>query len=353
MPTPLYRFTFIILSLTLMGQQCIRFGGGGAQGGSAGGVFKSVDQGQEWQHKVAVPTPAGIRNFGGANVVTLAIDPQDHLAIYAGTRENGMFYSYDGGELWHQPKDIASGFVAAIAVSPENKCTIYVATGNRILRSTDCSRTFEAIYNAPAPDAFISAIAINPFNPAIIYAGAVKGTLLKSADRGNSWANKGNLKGRIVDVVPDPRNSSVLYVAVAGRGVWRSDNGGETFIDTSEAMKTIKDAKDVRRLVADSATASALVLASRNKLLRTTDGGASWTALPIISPETVELSTLAVNPRNSKEIYYGTATTFYRSLDGGQQWSTEKLPTGRTATALLVDFQEPKTIYLGVTEIKK
>ena len=340
-------------TLALIGAQCISFGGGGASQGAGGGIFKSANRGDEWLQKVAIPTASGMKNFGGTNVTALAVDPQDHLAIYAGTRESGMFYSYDGGESWMQTTNIKSGFVATVAVDPKNKCVVYAATGNRIMKSVDCNRSFEPIYNESAGETFVTALSISPFNSAVLYAGNAKGALIKSTDGGLAWSNQGNLRGRIVDIVADPRNSSILYAAVAGRGVWKSENGGETFRDLSENMKAIKDVKDVRRLVADRATPNALLLASRHKLSRTTDGGLTWTALPIVSPETIALLALTVNPKNSKEIYYGTATTFYRSSDGGEKWSTEKLPTKLQASYLLVDPENTTTIYLGVLEVKK
>ena len=199
----------------------------------------------------------------------------------------------------------------------------------------------------------MTGLVIDPGNASILYAGSVKGAVIKSIDGGTSWSNQGNLRGKVIDLRIDPRATGTVYAAVAGRGVSKSINGGETFLDLSERLKDIKDAKDVRKLIIDPATPSALYLASRNKLMRTVDGGATWTALPIISPENVEILALTVNPKNSKELYYGTATTFYRSLDGGERWSTEKLPTRRQASALLVDPEETSTVYLGVLEIKK
>lgn len=349
----LSRLIFLTAAFALFGAQCIRFGGGGSAQGSGGGVFKSVDRGAQWQQKTAVPTAAGVKSFGGANVTSLSVDPQDRLAIYAGTRESGMFYSYDGGESWRQPKDIAAGFVSAVRVDPKNKCVVYVATGNKILKSVDCSRTFESIYNDAVPTTFVSALAINPFQSNLLYAGTTKGALIKSTDGGNSWSIQGNLKSQIFDIVVDPRNSSFIYAAVKGKGVWKSTDGGTTFLDSSSELRKIKEGLDVRRIIVDSATPQALLLASKHKVSRSTDGGTTWTALPIISPETVEILALAVNPRNSSEIYYGTATTFYRSVDGGQKWSTEKLPTRRQASALLVDPEQAPIVYLGVLEVKK
>lgn len=344
----------LLISLSLFGAQCISFGGGGAQIGAGGGIFKSVDKGGQWVQKTAVPTSSGVKNFSGANVIALAIDPQDHLAIYAGTRESGLFYSYDGGESWSQPNILKKGFVAAIAIDPKNKCVVYAAYGNQIMKSEDCSRSYKPAYNESAADAFITALSINPLNSSVIYAGTAKGTLVISADSGKYWSNLGNnLRGKVADIVINPKNSSIVYVAVVGRGVWKSENGGETFADFSDKLKNIKDGKDARRLLMDKNDPDTVIIASRNKLIRSTDGGLNWASLPILTPESIEILAVAINPNDSKEIYYGTATTFYRSVDGGEKWFNEKLPTKRQSSALLVDPVDPKIIYLGALEIKK
>jgi hypothetical protein len=62
---------------------------------------------------------------------------------------------------------------------------------------------------------------------------------------------------------------------------------------------------------------------------------------------------LAVDPENSQGIYYATENTFYKSLDGGENWSSKKLPSTRAATALAIDPDDPKVLYLGFTRFGK
>ena len=319
-----------------------------------GGVFKSVDRGGEWQHTVAVPTPAGVKNFASANVRTLAIDPQDHLAVYAGTEENGLLYSFDGGQSWKQAKDVSAGFVTAVAVDPNDTCAIYASVSHRIVKSTDCNRTFKEVYREPSEQTLITALAIDPFDSRRIYAGTIKGTLLKSADGGRTWTHEALLsRARVVDILPDPRKEKVRYVALAGRGIWKTENGGAAFAELKNELKPIKGAGEIQRLILDPATPDGLILAAKHTIAQSRDGGKTWKALTLISPESVEIYTVAVNPADSSHLYYGTSTTFYRSFDGGQTWSTKKLPTSRAASALIVDPEEQSTIYLGAREVKK
>ena len=70
-------------------------------GGNDGGVFRSADKGDRWAQKVLIPTISGRpRSIGGLNVVSLAMDPSDNKAIYLGSEDNGLFYTYDRGENW-------------------------------------------------------------------------------------------------------------------------------------------------------------------------------------------------------------------------------------------------------------
>lgn len=349
------RIFFLIFALTLTGAQCISFGAGGGARAGAGGVFKSLNRGDAWLQKVAIPSISGQpRNFGGVNITALAQDPQDHLAIYASTKDNGFFYSLDGGETWQEPPaDLRKGFVAATVVDHKAKCTVYVATANRILKTIDCLRTFQEVYRDADPGAFITALAIDQFSPQILYAGTVKGAVVKSMDGGRSWALLRNFNARISGLVINPRNPAMVWVGLQGRGLQRSEDGGITWLDLAVPLQTYPDGKDVRKLILDPATPNGLLLAMRTKILRSTDTGASFEILPIISPETVEISALAVNPTSSRELYYGTATTFYRSLDGGKTWSTKKIPSNRAITAILVDQAASATVFVGVTEIKK
>lgn len=351
----LNRLIILFAAIFLFGAGCISFGGSGGAQGIAGGVFKSANYGKDWAQSSAVPTPAGVANFGGANVTVLAMDPQDRLAIYAGTDEAGMLYSFDGGNSWMRARDITRGYVADIEIDPKNKCIVYVATANQIFKTEDCNRTFQDVYRESMPQSFISSIAISRSNPNIIYAGTTKGIIVKSTDAGRTWAQLGNFRRQIQSVAVDLRNPNIVYVAVRQSGVWKSEDGRQ-FRDLSESLKDAlgsRDRSDPRMLILDDGTPDALLLVVKNKIVRSSDGGATWKALPVISPENVDIFTVAAHPNNSREIYYGTATTLYHSSDGGERWSTEKLPSRRQASAILVDPEIDGLIYLGMLEAQR
>lgn len=95
-----------------------------------------------------------------------------------------------------------------------------------------------------------------------------------------------------------------------------------------------------------------LFLATSEMILRSTDEGTSWESLNLIQPDgKAEVNVLAINPKDSKEIYYVTNGTFFRSSDGAATWTTKKLPSARGGSALLVDFSNPNSVYLGTYKV--
>jgi len=84
------------------------------------------------------------------------------------------------------------------------------------------------------------------------------------------------------------------------------------------------------------------------------DRGESWQAMKLITPPGgADIYAFAVNPKNENEIYY-TATingrsTFYKSIDGSENWVTKKLPSGQLPVAMLIHPEKDNIVYLGFT----
>jgi photosystem II stability/assembly factor-like uncharacterized protein len=64
-----------------------------------------------------------------------------------------------------------------------------------------------------------------------------------------------------------------------------------------------------------------------------------------------------VNPQNDNEIYYtatiGDRSTFYKTLDGGKNWITKKLPSGQIPVYLRVHKKNASVLFLGFTSLPK
>jgi photosystem II stability/assembly factor-like uncharacterized protein len=347
---------FILVSalslISLTGFGCIKIASGPT--GTSGGIYKTTDQAETWLQKVAFPTAKGVGSVGHVNVGTIEIDPSDHLAVYAGTKEDGLLYSYDGAETWNSAKDLDTGPVSSIAVDSENKCVIYAASRNKIYKSEDCNRSFKQVYYETRTETSITDVKVDWYNHALVYAGTTEGDLLKSADAGASWSALNRFKSDISDILVDPFDSRVIYVGLKSKGLFKTTDSGATWVDLSENFKDFKNANYIYFIAADKTSQNTIIVASQYGLLRSYDAGASWSAIELVTPPgEVQIRALALNPREGKEIYYATATAVYKTVDGGKSWVTKKVPaTGCQAETLAVDQDNGKVIYLGLSQVK-
>lgn len=356
-------FTTLAASLMLIGAGCITFGPPTAAGGD-GGIFKSTDKGDSWAQKVAIATTGGdTKSIGGVSVASILQDPSDSKALYIGSTENGMFYTYDGGESWKQPVQLSRGRVPSVAVSPDNKCVVYAATANKVLKSVDCSRTWEVPYVDSRTEREVTVVVVDHFNPNIVWIGNDLGEVLRSTDAGASWQPVTALKSKVMRIAMRNDDSRKLYVATEKRGIWRTSDGGGTWVDLSKngeegsgiagysEYSSSRDFYDIALGVSDPGF---VVFASKYGLLRSNDGGDTWEEIPLLTPPgSTVIYSLAVDPKDANNIYYGTSTTYYRSPNGGTNWVPKNLPTSRVATVLLVDNASPSVLYMGVTKFKK
>lgn len=347
---------FGIAALLFAGAGCVSFNsGGGSQTGADGGVFKTADKGDNWAMKNAIPTTTGEkRGFSGANVTAIVQDPEDPNTIYVGTTDNGMFYTYDGGETWWQPTQLSRGRIPSIAVNPKNKCTVYVAIENKLLKSDDCSRSWNVTYLDSRLDKQTTAAAIDFYNPQVVWIANNSGDVLRSDDAGASWTNVKSFGNPILRLAMHATDSRKVYVATKNAGVWRTDDGGATWNDLGEKYKNFSGSVEFYDMALGVSDPNTIVIVTKYGLIRSTDAGNDWQAVDLLTPPgTTLIYSVALDPKDVNSIYYGTSTTFYRSPNGGVNWIPKKLPGSRTATALLVDRANSNVLYLGVTRFKQ
>jgi len=155
-------------------------------------------------------------------------------------------------------------------------------------------------------------------------------------------------------VIVKSTDTRVLFAATQDKGLWRSADGGLNWTDISQGLKQFGGAFVYRDLVLFDEKAEGLLLASQYGLIRSGNGGQTWQALNLLTPPNgADIKVTAVNPQNSREIYYATPTTLYKSADGGLKWVTKKLPSARVPTILKIDPADPKTLYLGFAPMPK
>ncbi len=327
------------------------------RGGVDGGVYKTADYGDNWEQITLVYRVGDLKKtFSTVDLTSMTMDPTDTQAIYIGTQEQGMYYTYDGGIGWHQALT-GLGRINDIKVSPQERCVIYAAIGNRVYKSTDCNRhwTYQLIETRKDPKNQITSLAVDSYNTNIIYAGTSGYGLFKSEDGGFSWHAVKFFDSRVTKVLVNNTDTRIIYVATNSKGIFKTTDAGASWnqIISDEIKKEKKNVMTYRNIILDPTVDDGLLYASQYGLLRSRDGGASWQDIKLLTPpSTSTIYSLAINPQDDKEIYYGISSTLYRSLDNGENWITRSLPSSRAAKYIFLDPINPNILYLGVKQIK-
>jgi photosystem II stability/assembly factor-like uncharacterized protein len=142
------------------------------------GIYRSSDAGESWE---PVSDEAGVMG-------PILIDPRNSDTLYVSSMQGGFRKSTDGGESWETVSPFpGGGMVMSISQSWEKPDIFYAANGRRVLRSTDSGESWRPV-GGELPG--VSAVAIAPSDPQIVYAGVLEGdtaTVYRSDDGGESW----------------------------------------------------------------------------------------------------------------------------------------------------------------------
>ncbi len=372
------KLTLLLLSVALVSSACsistTSLGTSSSSSSSSAtekdaSVFLSTDRGDNWRIMTnLISTNGRTASINYINVNIMTMDPQDNLAIYLASYGSGLYYTYNIANGWNSVSTLTTGTINDVKVDPKNKCVLYASATNRLYRSNDCARTWKQVYYDSNTTINVNTIAIDQFNTNIVYIGTSRGEIIKSIDSGESWQTIQRLEEGIARLIISPLDSRLIFLATVKNRIFSFSPLSST--DSSTPIGENNDVlidkwTDLNNVLADYNLGSSfkdfviclqdgtMFIATDKLILRSPDNGISWESIKLIQPEKdAVINALAVNPRNSQELYYVTNTTFFRSADGGLTWTMKKLPTKRAGRELLVDFNDPSIIYLGTVKLK-
>lgn len=344
----------LLLGLSVFGAGCFSTTKKTTVTGPDSGIWKTSDRGVTWINKKALVDGAKI-TAGAAElaVQTMAFDKQDRNAIYLGTQASGLVYSLDGGDSWTRMKSLDTANVTAVAVDTQDKCNLYATSLNRIYRTKNCGRDWEAFFD-PRTNKTFTRLAIDWFTPTTIYAGNDDGDIFKSTDQGVNWTVAKRVNASVTSMAISPQDSRVVYVGTDGDGIWKSLDGGVTWIQIRNELKDIDKARNVVKLVPDALNANRLYLVHRGGIAKSEDQGQTWQSMSLIgSVGENQITDLAIDPNDGDKLAYTGPTALVFTNDGGVTWEAKKLPTTSQGTVISFDAKDGNVIYLGTVPTKK
>lgn len=276
---------------------------------SGGGVWKTTNAGATW-------TPI-TDTLGSLSVGALTMDPANPNTLYLGLGDSfdgtgvGLVKSTDGGSTWFNTVYLGdSSMITDVMVSRTDSNVVFATTNKGLFRSVDAGASWSLV-------SLNTGIADTPYAWSIAYAGgtsyvisleanpsatsgATSGQIWRTADNGATWtqATGVTVSGGMdrITVASAPSNRSVLYASAANSGgdlaeIFKSTNGGASWTALGAAAKRYKNGNTEARTVGQ---------------LYNTQG---WYD-----------QTIAIDPANPNLAYFGGALHLAKTTDGGTTW---------------------------------
>lgn len=319
------------------------------------GIWRSDDGGETWTWKVAINAK---QNIGSFNVLQLVFDQVSPEKIYLGTSGKGMYISENNGDTW-APTKITTTDVWSIAPDTDPN-VIYVsgfANGSgQVYTTTDGGQNWQVIFNDAIQGAPVYNVIINWFNHDHLLITTGWGGVLASEDRGQTWTKlfefpKEALVGRIYVSMQDSR---LMWYVTPTAGIFETNDGGNSWTEIAlENLKKIDPAASQIYQLAIDPQNNNFYLATNYGLLFSSDSGRNWNLIKTLTPGGVlPFYSVAINPQNSKEIFFIADNNVYKSVNEGESWHVRKVYTGQFIRTLKYSPTDPQKIYLGIRSPK-
>ena len=292
---------------------------------------RALSAGEEAARRIHVATTTGVFTYERAGAeqpwaltgqtleehhIGSLVDVVEGGALFAGAHSGGLFVSRDAGKTWDRAmRGISSEhehIFTLAAFSHGSGIELWAGTQPAALyRSTDLGASWTEVpgvrgvpgtdaWNFPVPPflAHVKNIAMHPAEPSVIYVCVEQGALLKSTDAGTTWREltsyvtaEDRWYHDMHRITISPTDPARLYLT-SGEGLYRSADAGATWTHLTTRHDRIGypdafflDPQDERTfymagsgLSPDAWTAGADTSA-RAAVLRSLDGGATWTEL--------------------------------------------------------------------------
>ena len=279
-------------------------------GAASGGVWKSVDNGTNWEYK-----------FDGVNLISIgdiAIDPNNENILYAGTGEanassysfmgDGIYKSYNAGEDWEHIGLEYSAYIGRIVVDYDNSERLFVAA---------CGNLF-----TPDPE---------------------RG-LYRSENGGTSWEKILFVNDSVsaIDIVQHPENPDILFAGMwermrgleyrhsfgEGTGIWKTEDGGDTWVELTNGLPS-GDAGRVGLAIAGSNPNVVYAYYDMPdyevNVFKSTNGGTTWVQTNDWELQGMNnyfgwyFGQIRVHPEDENMVFV-MGVKMFRSTNGGNSW---------------------------------
>ena len=268
------------------------------------------------------------------------------ITICVGTLGQGIWRSTDGGDTWGRVRAGLYGesAVRALVVHPRDRNVMYAGVDSGIYRSEDVGVSWERL-DSPMNQVPIWALAIDPVDPNIIFAGTRPSALFRSMDGGLKWQKMpvelaeecpAVVIPRVTTLLVDPVDHSNIWAGIEVDGVRRSRDGGDTW----EAVRGGLTDPDIHNIAITVGSPKTLLTITPGEVFTSTDDGLTWgpvavgrqVSIPYCRAVAVKADDPQVVYMGNGESAFGGLGALHRSRDRGQTWETLSVPAKPNGT---------------------
>ncbi len=239
-----------------------------------GGLYISTDAGETWN----------LQNAGeGVAPSSLSVSAADPDRLWLSTWGAGVWMKEGRDADWQRvsTQSLPRDFTFTAEADPTDGDTIYVSASPELFRSTDGGANFEAL------DLRVNVMDLLFVDGSSeIIVGSQQEGLLQSTDEGMTfsdlngslepWTTPAGERIDVRDLVADPDDPDRMWIGTRGRGVFRTDDRGQSWIQAGAAI----DSEQVMKLLLIGGDALRLVAIIRDKgIYISDDEGETWTVV--------------------------------------------------------------------------
>jgi photosystem II stability/assembly factor-like uncharacterized protein len=282
----------------------------------------------------------------------------------------GLYRSRDGIADWEAIGEelLPAPEVRAICTDPARPGRVTIGTQAGVFRSDDHGDHWMPL-GAPAPELAVWSLLRHPRDPDTMLAGYEPCAIHRTTDDGAHWQaltvdvdfpditlNPEPQPKRITGMAIDPNEPATIYASIEVGGLLRSLDDGKSWACVTDGLYAVDDAVDLHRVVVSATRPGVVTLIGRIGTFRSTDRGARWKKLPVprLTAQGTYCRDLVVAPDDPDRLYVAAGTGFegdkgalFGSADDGRSWMAHDLGTTPRSTifAFAIDPQDPDRLY--------
>ena len=249
------------------------------------------------------------------------------------------------------------GDARSLAYDAHNPDHILLGTSTgQMFASTDAGRTWSRLARLGGDEYVLDHIAIDPQDSNRIYVSAWSvasqqvGEIFRTADGGAHWQTLPAMHGKSIRAMAMFKGNSNVLVAGAPDGVYRSNDGGDTWERLSPANSA--DVKNIESIAIDPKDANTVYAGTWHLAWKTSDAGANWQHINKGMIDDSDVFSVIVDHDNPAVVFASACSGIYKSETAGNQFSKiQGIPfSARRTRVLKQDPTNENIVYAGTTE---